>query len=132
MKQSVGMILLVLMLSANAGAATYLFVGSNFPILSEETANGEIQGIAVDVARRIGKRLGHIITIRLYPWERAKNLVRTGKADVLMVPYKTPAREKWLEYSATYFFVDKSFRPSNGNSTGCWSRCRPAGKSPGC
>ena len=95
----------------------YFFVGSHFPILSEETDDGRLCGIGVDVARRIGLRLGHHFAIRLVPWARAKNMVKTGEADVLMAPYKTPEREKWLDYSATYFFVDRSVffvKPGSG------------------
>lgn len=109
MKNAVGVILLLLMVAPHAGAETYFFVGSHFPILSEETEDGSLCGIGVDVARRIGLKLGHTFTIRIVPWERAKTMVKTGDADVLIAPFKTPEREKWLDYSATYFFVDRSF-----------------------
>ena len=98
-----------LLFCQSAAADTYFFVGSHFPILSEETENGQFSGIAIDVATIIGHRLGHTITIRLYPWERAKYMVETGMADVLMAPYKSPDRETWLDYSENYFFIDKVF-----------------------
>ena len=98
-----------LLFCQSAAADTYFFVGSHFPILSEETEKGQLTGIAIDVATIIGRRLGHTITIRLYPWERAKYMVKTGLADVLMAPYKCPDRETWLDYSKNYFFIDKVF-----------------------
>jgi polar amino acid transport system substrate-binding protein len=89
-------------------AQTYTFVGSNFPILSEQAPDGTLTGIGVEIVRTICNRLGHTPSIRLYPWARAQALVRAGEADVLIAPYKTPEREKWMDYTETPFFEDRS------------------------
>lgn len=90
-------------------AETYLFVGSNFPILSETLPDKTVGGIGIDIVRIICKRLGHTSIFELYPWVRAQALVKAGLADVLLVPYKTPEREKWMDFSQVPFFEDKSF-----------------------
>jgi polar amino acid transport system substrate-binding protein len=94
---------------STAKAETFSFVGSHFPIISEETNQGELTGIGIDVARIIGEKLGHTINFRLYPWRRAQFLVKTGRADVLIAPFKNAERETWMEFSETYFLADKSF-----------------------
>ena len=91
-------------------AENYLFVGSNFPILSERLPDETLGGISIDIVRIICNRLGHTPIFELYPWVlRAQALVKTGRADVLLVPYKTPEREKWMDFSQVPFFEDKSF-----------------------
>lgn len=104
-------VLLLLMLfwpSAVLKGETYIFVGSNFPVLSEKSPDGTLQGIGIEIARIICKRLGHTPDIQLYPWNRAQAMVKLGMADVLIAPYKTPEREKWMDFSATPFFEDES------------------------
>ena len=97
-------------------AAEYFFVGSNFPILSEQLPDKSYSGIGVDIIQIICKRLHHTAKIQFYPWNRAQALVKAGKADVLIAPYKTPQREQWMNYSAVHFFEDASVffqRPGN-------------------
>ena len=105
----------------HANAETFFFVGSYFPIISEETNPGEFTGIGIDIPRIIGKKLGHTIMIRLYPWRRAQFMVKTGMADVLIAPFKNAERETWLDFSETYFFEDKSFLFVNPGDTIGWN-----------
>jgi len=98
----------LLIFYTTVNAETYFFVGSHFQILSEEISDGDYQGIGCDVAKIICKRLGHNINIRLFPWKRAQYMVEEGKADVLIGPYKTHEREKWLDYSEVPFCTDKA------------------------
>lgn len=103
-------IVLIIMLSASGvHAEQYLFVGSDFPVLSERLPDDTLGGISIDIARIICKRLGHTPIFELYPWVRAQALVKAGQADVLLVPYKTPEREKWMDFTQEPFFEDKSF-----------------------
>lgn len=112
-KQILGMlraVVLIFMLSVSGvNAESYLFVGSNFPLLSERLPDQTLGGISIDIVRIICKRLGHTPVFELYPWVRAQALVKTGQADVLLVPYKTPERETWMDFSQVPFFEDKSF-----------------------
>ncbi|WP_321491990.1 transporter substrate-binding domain-containing protein [uncultured Desulfobacter sp.] len=101
--------LIILLWASGVNAANYLFVGSNFPVLSEELPDKSLGGISIDIVRIICKRLGHTPTFEMYPWARAQALVKTGEADVLLVPFKTPERETWMDFSEIPFFEDKSF-----------------------
>nr|WP_321398717.1 transporter substrate-binding domain-containing protein [uncultured Desulfobacter sp.] len=104
-----GAVFLFMLSTSVLRAENYLFVGSNFPVLSEILPDKTLGGISIDIVRIICKRLGHTPTFELYPWARAQALVKTGQADVLLVPYKTPEREKWMDFSQEPFFEDKSF-----------------------
>ncbi len=68
---------------------------NQFPPISWETNNGQIQGILVDImSEAVGKRM-HIKLRHLgYPWIRAQSMVASGAADAfLTVP--TPKRMKY-------------------------------------
>lgn len=61
------------------------------PISFEE--NGKVVGINPDILREVFKRMGYEITLELFPWKRAQEMVINGEADALFSPYKTPERE---------------------------------------
>ena len=103
---TVTLIYLICFICNIACAETYLFVGTHFSFLSEETADGEIYGLGADIAEEIGNTLGHTVIIQLYPWKRAQHMVETGKADVLIAPYKTPERELFMDFTANHFYTD--------------------------
>lgn len=108
-KITVFLFLIALLWTSGVNAENYLFVGSNFPVLSEELPDKSLGGISIDIVRIICKQLGHTPTFEMYPWARAQALVKTGEADVLLVPFKTPERETWMDFSEIPFFEDKSF-----------------------
>lgn len=56
-------------------------------------------GIAVDVIRELFKRLGVEVQLKLHPWKRSLNLVKTGKEDGHMLLIKTPEWEEYLAFS---------------------------------
>lgn len=69
------------MRSALAEAPVRLVFATELPPLSFEEA-GRVGGILIDVAREVfTKRLGQPVDAALYPWERAQQMVRSGKAD---------------------------------------------------
>ena len=65
----------------------------------EYNENGEIRGIAVDIVKEVFKRMGQPISIKLYPWARALQMVKTGRADAIFTAFKNPEREKFAIYS---------------------------------
>jgi polar amino acid transport system substrate-binding protein len=108
MMKTLCIVCVVLLCGVNANAETYLFVTSEFGLLSEETEHGEFRGIAVELAKTIAERLGHTIRIEFYPWKRAQQMIKDGQADALIPPFKTPEREQWLD------FMEIPLAPSNG------------------
>lgn len=101
--------LILILFISSAFAKTYHFVGSNFSLISEEGKEGAVEGLGVDIAKEIFHRLGHKITIKLYPWKRALEMVKTGQADVIIGPYISDERKKVLSFSQYPFYEDQFF-----------------------
>lgn len=75
-----------------------------------------IQGLAVNVVREVFRRLDREIEIVSYPWARSLKMVELGEADAIFTAYRTPERERYLDYSnevlmpqAVSLFALKSF-----------------------
>ncbi len=90
----------------SAFAETYKFVGTTFPFILEKDSSGKIIGIGAEIAREVITKIGHDIEIGIYPWKRAQAMVKEGDAHVLIGPYKTQEREKFLDYNKYHFFQD--------------------------
>jgi polar amino acid transport system substrate-binding protein len=97
---------LCLLLAAPAVARELLAVGTNFPGVFEQQVDGELGGLAVSVLREALKPLGHHVRFELYPWARAQKMVESGRADILIGPYKSAEREKRFIFSAQPFYRD--------------------------
>ena len=114
-------ICMVFLCDMSAYAETYLFVGSSYTSLLEETENGEFRGIAAELAKAITETLGHTIRIELYPWKRAQQMVKDGHADVLMPPYKTPEREQWADFTEIPFAPYHTYLFATPGSSFAWN-----------
>ncbi|MTV40467.1 substrate-binding periplasmic protein [Duganella radicis] len=78
-------------------------VGASFSHIFEQGANGQWQGLGVDVLRTLAARAGDTILFQLYPWPRAQAMVERAQADILIGPYKSPER------MARFSFLDHGF-----------------------
>ncbi|NQD91852.1 transporter substrate-binding domain-containing protein [Pseudomonas sp. CrR25] len=105
--RSVVAIGLCLALAGPAAAREVLAVGSRFPQVFERGAGGEYAGLACAVLRQALEPLGHQVRFELHPWARAQRMVELGQADILIGPYKTPAREARFVFSARPFYRDR-------------------------
>jgi len=92
---------------STASAEHYLFIGAHFPHVLEETPEGEFRGVGADIAKEIVEGLGHTLQIKLYPWSRAQRMLKTGKADVIIGPYKTLDRSQFMNFSEHHFYTDR-------------------------
>nr|WP_298164742.1 transporter substrate-binding domain-containing protein [uncultured Pseudomonas sp.] len=88
-------------------AREWLAVGTNFPQVFEQSAEGEYRGLAVSVLRHALDSLGHRVRFELHPWARAQYMVEQGRADILIGPYKTAEREARFAFSARAFYRDR-------------------------
>lgn len=86
--------------------APYLFVGTTFPYILEQSMDGSPRGLSVDILNRISELTGDQFEILVLPWPRALRLVEMGHADGLIGPYKTEQREKILDYSVSEIYRD--------------------------
>lgn len=77
----------------------------NFPPYSWKNERGQMEGIFIDIANEIlTKDLGIPIKHEGYPWTRAQNLVKEGKADAF-ITVATITRKKYTEVSGEPFLV---------------------------
>lgn len=88
-------------------AKDLLVVGTTFARIFEQTEQGEYIGLGADLARAIAQQQGLNIKFGIFPWARAQDMVANGSADILLGPYKTPARE------ARFLFADLPFYQDN-------------------
>ena len=94
-------ILVVLLASAECAAEnkTLLFVGNDsYPPISYQEG-GKPKGLAIDIVRALGQRMGRQIDIRLMEWKVAQAMVAKGKADALCQLSITEARKQIYDFS---------------------------------
>jgi len=79
---------------------TLLFLGNEklAPIVYQE--NGVAKGIAVDIAKAIGEKIGRRIEVEATNWDKAQERVLSGEADGLLQINSTLEREIIYDFSA--------------------------------
>jgi polar amino acid transport system substrate-binding protein len=101
------MVSLALLLPPLALARELLAVGTDFPRIFERTAAGEYRGLGPDVLRQVLEPRGHSLRFASYPWARAQRMVELGQADILIGPYRSPAREARFAFVGQAFYRDR-------------------------
>lgn len=92
------MVLFPVLLSAQNTMNIVYF--NNFPPLSWEDENKQMRGILVDaVTEAIQTRMGMPVSHKGYPWARAQEMVRKGKADAF-ITLPIPERRSYTEASS--------------------------------
>ena len=61
--------------------------------------NGIGKGVAVDIARAIGEKIGYDINVLAVNWEQAQQMVLNGDADGLLHINQSPERDKLYDFS---------------------------------
>lgn len=98
---------LVLLAPPLALARELLAVGTDFPRIFERTAAGEYRGLGPEVLRQVFEPQGHSLRFASYPWARAQRMVELGQADILVGPYRNPAREARFAFVGQAFYRDR-------------------------
>jgi len=70
---------------------------------------GKYYGAAIEIAQYIAEKLGHTLSFERYPWRRVQFYLRTGKIDMVVLYFKTPEREKYVEYTDTPHLYESSY-----------------------
>ena len=81
----------------------------NFLLVNKERSGGEYSGIAVDLGRELGRRLG--VPVVLVPFDTAGKLadaVKTGAWDVAFLGNE-PARANEIAFSAAYLEIEAGY-----------------------
>lgn len=103
-----------------AQAKELLVVGATFARIFERTEAGEFVGLGAELARSIARQQGLDIKFGLYPWARAQDMVAKGAADVLVGPYKTPARDVLFAFADAPFYQDNMVFYKLARSKASW------------
>jgi polar amino acid transport system substrate-binding protein len=90
-----------------AAAREWLVAGAHFERVYERTAEGEFSGLGPAIIRRVAQQMNDTVRFELYPWPRAQALVAQGKVDLLVGPYKSPARLGQMAFSQLPFYRDQ-------------------------
>ncbi|WP_311197503.1 substrate-binding periplasmic protein [Rugamonas brunnea] len=93
--------------AAPAWAREWLVAGAHFERVFERTADGEFDGLGPAIVRRVAQQMNDTVRFELYPWPRAQALVAQGKVDLLVGPYKSPARLGQMAFSQLPFYRDQ-------------------------
>ena len=88
-------------------AREWLVAGAHFERVFERTADGEFDGLGPAIVRRVAQQMNDTVRFELYPWPRAQALVAEGKVDLLVGPYKSPARLGQMAFSQLPFYRDQ-------------------------
>lgn len=111
----IGLSLAVLTLCAISAQAVELkFNTQDFPPFSYET-NGVVSGPMADVIAEACKAMDAQCTSTLFPWTRAQELVKTGKANAMYPIGKNAEREQWLYFSPAFFRTEYGFFVTEDN-----------------
>jgi len=70
--------------------------------------NGTAKGVAADIAKAIGNRIGYDIVVMAVNWEQAQNMVLNGEADGLLQINPGPERDKLYDFSVPLLRSDFS------------------------
>lgn len=103
-----------------AQAKEFLVVGTTFARIYEQTETGEFIGLGAELARSIAQQQGLTLKFGIYPWARAQEMVANGSADVLVGPYKTPAREARFAFADQPFYQDNMVFYKLASSKASW------------
>lgn len=83
-------------------------VGTHFnKIFEQDKTTGKFYGIAVDLLDKVAAKKNLQFEYAIYPWRRAQYLITMGRADILIGPYRTPEREKQMDFIPIPFYTDK-------------------------
>lgn len=98
---------LCLVLPWSIQARELLAVGTNFSRIFEENKNGQLEGYGVELINSLARKQGDTVKYMMLPWARAQLMVSSGKADILIGPYKTPEREMSMTFLDQPFYQDR-------------------------
>jgi polar amino acid transport system substrate-binding protein len=96
-------------LVTKAGQLRAAYLATNPAHAVRDPATGEARGVAIDLARELGRSVGAAVTLMgLENPQRVIDAVRNGEADIGFVAYN-PERAGPVEFSKPYLLVRQTF-----------------------
>ncbi|WP_085316900.1 ATP-binding protein [Derxia lacustris] len=87
---------------ADASAAIHVVMDDNYPPYVFRDAMGRVQGLLIDEWAAWERATGTPVEIEATDWARAKALMAAGQADVIDTIFRTPERQRVLDFTAPY------------------------------
>jgi len=115
-----GIALGALPLPGLAGPREVQVAGTRFDQIYERRPDGQFTGLGVELLQMFAERYGYSLRFELYPWRRAQELTRMGKADVLVGPYKSAERQRAMRFCDQAFFQDEVLFYAKADSVPLW------------
>jgi diguanylate cyclase (GGDEF)-like protein len=101
----------------NDGRDTLVILGNeNLPPIVYND-NGAAKGVAVDIARAIGKKIDYDIKVMAVNWEEAQQMVLKGDADGLLHINQSPERDELFDFSRPLLKSDFSMFVQNDSTS---------------
>lgn len=75
---------------------------NNYPPYVIQRANGQVEGYLIDLWQLWERKTGVRVDLNAMQWSEALRFMQDGKADVIDMLFRTPAREALFDYSAPY------------------------------
>jgi len=114
-------IILLFCFSPYSFGEKYVFISSEFAGISEQSEEGELSGLGVDIIRKIAEDLGINIEVKIYPFNRMMSLLQNKSVDAAFGIYKKTKREKFLDYIDVSFFSDSYLFYTNNSTQLNWN-----------
>ena len=80
--------------------------------------NQQVAGPGLELIAAVCEKARITCSYDIYPWRRAQELIKTGKADGMMVIGRNPSREEWIDFHRLIFALNTG---SSSNRTKPWS-----------
>ena len=90
----------------------------NFILATKDPASGESRGVAIELTRELGRRLG--VPVELVPYDGVVAIVDAAKAGAWDIAFLgiDPAREGEISFTAAYLEIEATYLVPAGSSVG--------------
>jgi len=101
----------------NKNEKKLILLGNNnlAPIVYDD--NGTAKGVAVDIVKAIGEKIGYEVKVLAANWEQAQTMVLNGEADGLLQINPSPERKESYDFSSPLLKSEFSLFVHSGNVT---------------
>jgi diguanylate cyclase (GGDEF)-like protein len=103
-------------MNSDSGDTLVLLGNENLPPIVYND-NGTAKGVAVDIAKAIGERIGYEIIVKAVNWEQAQTMVLNGDADGLLHINPSSKRNELFDFSSPLLKSDFSMFVHSSNMT---------------
>jgi PAS domain S-box-containing protein len=83
-----------------------IVIDDNYPPFSFRSLEGTLQGFSIDLWMLWSKQTGISVRLVGLDWKEALRRMREGEFDIIDSAFRTPERERYLEYSRAYWDIE--------------------------